>query len=121
MKKKAENDLYIKFWRNKISLTLTTPQGTISRYSFYLKKSEQQKNLTWRLGNFKLRANLPDNFLLNLIFDGELDSTRIDLIYNQLLSWNFIIVFVQLADKKFPYTMNVVLKVNELNSGKVVI
>jgi len=47
----------------------------------------------------KIRAKLRGNLLLNLIFDGALNSTRVDLIYSQLLNWNFTIVFVQLVDK----------------------
>ena len=104
MNKKKPNNLYIKFWRNNIFLNLTTFDGKlILKCSCGYIKNGQQKNLVWALvyliKYIKIRAKLSGNKNINLILDGAINSSKVELVYDQLLKWDFIIVFVRIVDK----------------------
>ena len=102
--KKKPNNLYIKFWRNNIFFNLSTFSGKLLlRCSCGYIKGEQQKNLIWSLvyliKYIKIKVNLAGNRNINLILEGAFNSARLELIYNQLLKWEFIVVFVKVVDK----------------------
>lgn len=103
-KKKNPNNLYIKFWRNNIFLNLTTFSGKlILKYSSGYIKGERSKNLTWSLvyliKHIKIKAKLAGNKYINLILDGAINGTKINLVYDQLLKWGFTVVLVRIVDK----------------------
>jgi len=101
---KKANNLYIKFWRNNIFLNLTTFNGRLLfKCSCGYIKVEQQKNLisalVYLIKLMKINAKLRGNHNINVILEGALNSSRVDLVYNQLLKWEFIIIFVKVVDK----------------------
>ena len=104
MKNKQANNLYIKFWRNNIFLNLTTSKNKlIFKCSCGYIKNSQQGNLIssmiYLIKLLKINANLRGNYNLNLILEGAFNVARIELVYNQLLAWQFVIVFMRLVDK----------------------
>jgi len=73
------------------------------KYSCGYIKGERAKNLTWSLvyliKHIKIKAKLAGNKNINLILDGAINGTKINLVYDQLLKWGFTIVFVRIMDK----------------------
>jgi ribosomal protein S11 len=104
MKKKKPNNLYIKFWRNNIFLNLSTFNGKLLfKCSCGYIKGDQKKNLVWALiyliKILKVKAKLHGNNSINLILEGAYNKTRVKLIYNQLLKWDFVVVYFRIVDK----------------------
>jgi len=104
MKRNQPNNLYIKFWRNNIFLNLTTSKNKlIFKCSCGYIKNIQQGNLisslVYLIKLLKINTKLKGNYKLNLILEGAFNVSRIELVYNQLLAWNFFIVFMRVVDK----------------------
>jgi hypothetical protein len=47
----------------------------------------------------RIKAKLRINSFLSLILEGALNPNKANLIYDQLLKWKFIVVFVRVVDK----------------------
>jgi len=46
-----------------------------------------------------LKVNLEGNFNINIILAGAVNKSKLSLVYNQLSALNFIIQFIDIADK----------------------
>jgi ribosomal protein S11 len=104
MKSSNINNLYIKFLRNNIFFNFTTFYGRlIFKCSCGYISGIKRKNLIWALVYLikytKLKSKLLGSGKISLILDGAFNLSRVNLIYEQLLKWGFIIIFVRVLDK----------------------
>jgi ribosomal protein S11 len=100
---KRVNNLYIKFLRNNIFLNLSNSKGKLLfKCSCGSLNRENQKNklvaFVFLMKLVKKVIRLKNNKNINLILGGALNRSRINLIYNKLLSYGLTVVFIKIVD-----------------------